>query len=87
MDDFSGDHMDSSIHWNQLRLLGLLVGAEGCFGNFTGAVELPGNGVGSRKSSGMVLWIGFDVFSVVVRHVRRCFHGILWLRDSVACHS
>lgn len=87
MDDFDCHNMDSSVHRHQLRLLGLLVGVEGYFGNFTGSVELPCNSVGSRKSAGVVVWIGVNVYAVMVGHVCGCFYGIIWLWNSVAYHS
>lgn len=87
MDYFGCDNLDSSVHRNEFRLFSLLVGVEGCFGNFTGSVELPGDGVRSRKSVGVVIGISADVYAVVVRHVCSCFYGVVWLWNSMAYHS
>ncbi|XP_020594174.1 uncharacterized protein LOC110034234, partial [Phalaenopsis equestris] len=54
MDDTAGDGVDPGFHRHQLRLLFLLVGAEGGDGDLAGAAQLPGRRLRSRQGLRLV---------------------------------
>ena len=55
MGDAGGDGVDPGGDGDQLRLLGLLVGAQVVAGCLPGGAQLPGHGVGHGQGAGMVV--------------------------------
>ncbi|KAH6831256.1 Major facilitator superfamily protein [Perilla frutescens var. hirtella] len=84
MDDSGGDDLDSGVHGDELRLLGVLVGDEVRFGGVAGAAQLSRHRVGPRQGVGMVVRGGADVAAAVGGYVRGRGYGADRLRRAVA---
>lgn len=84
VDDSSGDDLDSGVHGDEFRLLGVLVGDEGGPRSVSGAAQLSRHRVGSREGGGLVFGAGAYVAAAVGGDVHGGSDGADWLRSAVA---
>lgn len=87
MDGSGGDDLDSGVHGDEFRLLGLLVGDEVGFGGVAGAAQLSRHRVGPREGGRLVVRSGADVAAAVDGDVRGGGDGTRRLRRAVARHN
>lgn len=87
MDGVGCVYVDTGIYRDELWLLIVFIGFEDGNGVVTGAAQLSILGIWL----GEALWVVFgcfpSVFPYMARPLHCCFHGILWLRPSMACYS
>lgn len=86
MDDSGGDDLDSGVHGNEFRLLGVLVGDEICTEDISGAAQLPGHRVGPWEGGGMVVGTGAEVAAAMGGDVHGSGDGVDWVRCAMARH-
>ena len=81
--DAGGDGVDPSSDGDQLRLLGLLVGAEIVAGDLPGGAQLPSHGVGHGQGAGVVVGAGAALHAAPRRAHALRRHGARRLRRPV----